>query len=110
MLRWITEYLPTSETRSGIERAADWPLDAWAFDVAADLGCGQRITAQDTVPFCLWIAAAQLRDFPEAMFRTARIGGDIDTNCAIVGGIVALAVGPQGIPGEWRTRRESLAW
>lgn len=31
-----------------------------------------------------------------------------DTNCAIVGGIVALAVGPQGIPDEWVKRREHL--
>lgn len=33
--------------------------------------------------------------------------GDADTNCAIVGGIVALSA-PGGIPAEWLARREPL--
>jgi len=32
----------------------------------------------------------------------------MDTTCAIVGGIVALAVGPEGIPADWLAARESL--
>jgi ADP-ribosylglycohydrolase len=35
-------------------------------------------------------------------------GGDIDTNCAIVGGIVAMRVGAGAIPAEWLRRREPL--
>lgn len=37
-----------------------------------------------------------------------RAGGDIDTNAAIVGGIVALAVGIDAIPKDWRKDREQL--
>jgi ADP-ribosylglycohydrolase len=37
--------------------------------------------------------------------------GDIDTNCAMVGGIVANYTGSDGIPAEWLRRREPLpAW
>jgi hypothetical protein len=46
--------------------------------------------------------------FEEAMWNTASIRGDIDTNCAIVGGIVALSVGREGVPDAWRQTRESL--
>jgi ADP-ribosylglycohydrolase len=34
-----------------------------------------------------------------------RARGDIDTNAAIVGGIVALATGADGIPKDWRADR-----
>jgi len=44
------------------------------------------------------------------MLTTARVGGDVDTTCAIVGSIVVLATGPEGIPDEWRRRREELKW
>jgi ADP-ribosylglycohydrolase len=36
------------------------------------------------------------------------VGGDVDTTCAMVGGIVVGAVGLDGIPAEWRTAREPL--
>jgi ADP-ribosylglycohydrolase len=36
------------------------------------------------------------------------VGGDIDTTCAIVGGIVVGAVGLAGIPADWRASREPL--
>jgi len=35
-------------------------------------------------------------------------GGDCDTNAAIVGGIVALSVGREGIPNDWLKAREPL--
>lgn len=34
--------------------------------------------------------------------------GDMDTNAAIVGGIVASFVGPSGLPVRWLRRREPL--
>ena len=43
------------------------------------------------------------------MWTTASALGDVDTTCAIVGGIVALAVGSEGIPAEWLARREPLS-
>ena len=36
------------------------------------------------------------------------LGGDVDTNCAIVGGIVALSVGWEKIPKEWLKQMEPL--
>lgn len=99
---------PHGETRDGILRAAEIPLEGWNHVAAGALGNGSRITAPDTVPFCLWCAAAHLDDFPEALWSAIRVGGDIDTNCAIIGGIVAMAVGKDGIPDEWIVCRESL--
>lgn len=57
--------------------------------VAAVLGCGRRTTAHDTVPFALWSAARSLGDYENAFWTTAQVGGDVDTTCAIVGGVVA---------------------
>ncbi len=68
------------------------------------------MTAQDTVAFSLWMAAAHLDDYCEAILTTGRVGGDVDTTCAIVGSIVSLAVGSKAIPDEWLRRRESLRW
>jgi len=62
------------------------------------------------VPFCLWIAARHLNDYAAAAWNTVRAGGDIDTTAAIVGGLVALAVGPTGIPADWLARREELQY
>jgi ADP-ribosylglycohydrolase len=109
MLPWIVSNLADSEVTAGIAKAAEIPLDAWAFDTANAVGCGDQVTAQDTVPFCLWMAAATMDDFAEAMWTTARIGGDIDTNCAIVGGIVAAAR-TKPLPAAWLSNREPLNW
>ncbi len=64
------------------------------------------MSAQDTVPFCLWSAAYRLDHFEEALWWTAKGGGDCDTTCAIVGGIVALSA--QAIPAAWLEQREAL--
>jgi ADP-ribosylglycohydrolase len=76
--------------------------------VAAELGNGSRVLASDTVPFAIWCAATHLGDFKDALWSTASVGGDVDTTCAMVGGIVAGAVGTTGIPDEWRASREPL--
>lgn len=72
------------------------------------LGNGSQVISEDTVPFCVWCAARHLDDYEEAMWQTVSALGDRDTTCAIVGGIVVLAVGIDGIPDEWRRSRESL--
>jgi ADP-ribosylglycohydrolase len=99
---------PASATRSGIERAAKLPFDVWEYHAAEQLGCGHNVRSDDTVPFCLWVAARHLDDFTEALWTAARVGGDADTTCAIIGGIVALAVGAEGLPRNWLARREEL--
>ncbi len=40
--------------------------------------------------------------------RIADFKGDCDTNAAIVGGIVALSVGREGIPADWLAAREPI--
>lgn len=108
LLHMAAQLTPGSDTQQGLLQAADIPLDEWEFHAVNALGNGSRVIAQDTVPFALWCAAAHLSDFTEAMWTAVRVGGDIDTNCAIIGGIVALAVGHEGLPAEWLRLRE--AW
>jgi ADP-ribosylglycohydrolase len=108
MLHMAMKLTPGGDTQQGIIRAADLPLDEWEFHAANALGNGESILAKDTVPFCLWCAAAHLDNFAEALWTAVRVGGDIDTNCAIIGGIVALAVGREGLPEKWFRFRERL--
>lgn len=104
----VIDVTPDSEVRDRLERAkrveGNWHLS----DVVALLGHGSRITAQDTVAFAIWVASYHLKDYEDALWLTVAAGGDIDTNCAIVGGIVGARVGRKGIPKEWLNRRERL--
>jgi ADP-ribosylglycohydrolase len=104
----ILPQIPASITRDTTQLARDLPEDAGIDEVVARIGNGRGISAQDTVPFVLWSAAHHLRDFEEAIWTTLSADGDVDTTCAMVGGIVALAVGPQGLPPAWREAREPL--
>ncbi|MGH7943046.1 MAG: ADP-ribosylglycohydrolase family protein [Limisphaerales bacterium] len=72
------------------------------------MGNGSLVTAPDTVPFCIWIAAHHPRHFVEAIGKTISAGGDCDTNAAIVGGIIALSAGRGSIPLEWLNARETI--
>jgi ADP-ribosylglycohydrolase len=104
----VLTYTPAGEVRNGIERAAAFTFDLSVESAVRELGNGSRISCQDTVPFCLWMAARYLDDYQSAVVRTIRACGDIDTNAAIVGGIVALAVQAEGIPPDWLADREGL--
>jgi ADP-ribosylglycohydrolase len=128
MFDTVLAHTPAGEVRQGIERAAaftfdlaveptvrllDYGMQTVPFDISIDklvreLGNGSRISCQDTVPFCLWMAARYLDNYESAIVQTVRAGGDIDTNAAIVGGIVALAVEADGIPSDWLADREEL--
>lgn len=101
----VLPFVPEGMTRRKTEEALDIPPDRF-FDAVRKLGTGHDVSAQDTVPFCLWIAAHHLHDFEGALWRTVKGLGDRDTTCAIVGGIVALSAG--SVPPEWLERRESL--
>jgi ADP-ribosylglycohydrolase len=94
--------------RDGIDRALELPDATTALEAALTIGNGSHATAQDTVPFALWSAARSLNSFEDALWETVNGGGDIDTNCAIVGGIVAMRTGSEAIPAEWLRRREAL--
>ncbi len=104
----VLRYVPASAVRNGIERGRDIAAGTAAEYVAIELGNGVFVSAQDTVPFALWCAAHNLNSYEEALWTTVRGLGDRDTNCAIVGGIVACATRAEAIPAEWRTSREAL--
>lgn len=110
MLDHVQVHTPDSAVRRGIEQAIDIPLDEWEFNAANALGNGSQIAAADTVPFCLWCAAAHLDSYEDALWAAVRVGGDIDTNAAIVGGMVAMSAGREGIPVEWLKAREGLVF
>jgi ADP-ribosylglycohydrolase len=98
-------YVPAGATRNRIAASLDIPAEEFDEAVRA-LGTGWEVSAQDTVPFCLWCAAHCRYDFEEAMWRTVAGMGDRDTTCAIVGGIVALS--SRQVPAAWIARREPL--
>jgi ADP-ribosylglycohydrolase len=109
LLEAVRAHTPESAVRDGIDRALELPTSTSALDAALTIGNGARGSAQDTVPFALWSAARSLHSYEDALWETVNGGGDIDTNCAIVGGIVATRAGAGSIPGEWLARREPLS-
>ncbi|GAA3127369.1 ADP-ribosylglycohydrolase family protein [Streptomyces rectiviolaceus] len=107
LLDGVIDLVPRSAVGAGLRRARDMLDYGDAATVAAVLGCGRRTTAHDTVPFALWSAARGLGAYERAIWSTAQVGGDMDTTCAIVGGVVASGEG--GAPSdEWLERTEAL--
>ena len=104
----VIEYTPEGPTRSGLVKARALDFGEDVVTAARALGNGGQVISSDTVPLAVWCAARHLDDFEQAMWTTVSAWGDIDTNCAIVGSIVAVAVGLEGIPQEWRVAREPL--
>jgi ADP-ribosylglycohydrolase len=99
---------PASEVASLIGRALDFRPETTVRAAADMLGSGQKVTSQDTVPFVIWVAAGSLDNYEAALCRTVCGLGDVDTTCAMVGGIVAMYTGGEAIPSEWRRNRERL--
>jgi ADP-ribosylglycohydrolase len=108
---WLTavrDAVPPGYTRDAIAEALAVSPEASVLDAARTLGNGSGVTAPDTVPLCLWVAARRGDAFADALWDTVSALGDRDTTCAIVGGIVALKSGRDGIPPAWLDAREAL--
>ena len=103
----VLEFTAEGEVRRRLVRAREME-GATAQEVASELGNGAEISAQDTVPFCVWNACRCLEDYREAILSTVEVGGDCDTNAAIVGGIVSGYSGRACIPDEWLRVRGEL--
>lgn len=101
--------MPECMTTTNLKQAAVLPASCDLNDVVRTLGNGSRIVAWDTAPFCLWVAFNRLDHYQEALWTCVRAGGDIDTTCAIVGGIVSLFAGHDGIPMQWKQASESFS-
>ncbi len=108
LLTAVLERTPLGLTRDRIAYVGDLPAETSAEEVGRFVGNGSRVTSADTVPFTVWVADRYLHDYPGALWAAVSAGGDVDTTCAIVGGIVALATGSNSIPSEWMEAREEL--
>ncbi|ROR45754.1 ADP-ribosylglycohydrolase family protein [Kitasatospora cineracea] len=108
LLHEVAARTPAGAIRAGVTAAADLPAGTEPRRAADLLGNGQRIRASDTVPFALWSAAHHLDDLAGALWTTAEGLGDVDTTCAITGGVVAARTGLSGVPAAWLERRETL--
>lgn len=102
LLGGVLDHLEDSFVRKGITKARKI---GDVEEAAYVLGNGSRVTAQDTVPFALWVAANHLDDYRAAITACVKAGGDVDTTAAIAGGIVAART---GVPGDWLAEREPL--
>ncbi|XUL91073.1 ADP-ribosylglycohydrolase family protein [Streptomyces galilaeus] len=107
-LEAVAARTPESTVREGLLRAVDVPFATEPWQASDVLGNGQRIRADDTVPFAVWSAARHPDDLTSALWTTAEGFGDVDTTCAITGGIVAARAGLDGVPQDWLRRREPL--
>ncbi len=104
----VLRLTPESEVRRKIQLAREIPAGVTSAVAAQMLGNGSQVSAADTVPFCVWVSAHYRNNFVDALAQAISVGGDCDTNAAIVGGIVALSAGREQIPTEWLAQREPL--
>ena len=105
LLPQVGAHTPDGWIRDGLRRAT---RVREVSEAAYELGTGARAMARDTVPFAVWVADRFLDDYPAAIAACVAGGGDVDTTCAIAGGIVAAYTGLDGIPPEWLSAREPL--
>lgn len=104
----VIEHTPEGKVLGGLHRARALARQDSVELAAYQLGNGSQVTAYDTVPFVIWSAARRLDDYEDAIWRTIEGGGDVDTTCAMVGGIVASRVGIERLPVHWLEQREGL--
>ncbi|NLL05888.1 MAG: ADP-ribosylglycohydrolase family protein [Clostridiaceae bacterium] len=76
--------------------------------VVSVLRNGSRIISRDTVPLAIWCIAHCKDNYEEALWKTVSALGDRDTTCAIVGSVVALNTGIEGIQSYWIKSTESV--
>jgi ADP-ribosylglycohydrolase len=106
----VLSHMPQSVVRYELEKAQQLP-DAGNItidEVVEELGNGEDVTAQDTVPFVIWCAAQYLDNYEEALWLTVSGLGDRDTTCAMVGGIVAMSAPQSTLPDFWRESCEAV--
>lgn len=107
-LEQVAKQTPESDTKNKILKSLTLPKSYRIETITHALGNGHQMLAQDTVPLALWCAAHHFDDFADALWKTVSALGDRDTTCAMVGGIVALRVGWEGIPSTWLTATEPI--
>ena len=102
--RDMLAFTPDSDVKRGIEKASKLPLDTPLSKLIEVLGNGTHVTCQDTVPLCVFLTIKALSSYPinemyeKVIIETCKCFGDVDTNCAIVGGMVGVISSP---PQKW---------
>lgn len=92
---------PESDTKYAIRKALQIPKNSNIDFAISVLGNGSRVIAPDTVPIAIWCIAHYKDNYEEALWKMVSALGDRDTTCAIVGSVVALNTGIEGIPANW---------
>lgn len=104
LLETVRGSLYTGQVYDGLSKAIDLPFDTPIGKAIEILGNGTHVTCQDTVPLCCWLMAKALTLYPieemyeKSIIETSMAFGDVDTNCAIVGGVVGIISPP---PQKW---------
>ncbi len=104
----VLPYVPASAVHRGIIRAWGLAPETPVGRAVAALGNGSHRSAQDTVPFVFWCAGESLNSYEDALWLAASGGGDVDSICAMVGGLTTMFAGAGSIPAVWLKRRERL--
>ncbi|MFC5907818.1 ADP-ribosylglycohydrolase family protein [Streptacidiphilus monticola] len=102
------EFTPASRVGDGIREALDLAGEPHPELAAHRLGNGRLVSAVDTVPFALWCAALHPDDYLGALWSAASVGGDVDTTCAVIGGVLGARLGRSGIPARLLQLTEPL--
>jgi ADP-ribosylglycohydrolase len=106
----VLQNAPDGETRRGILASREVSFDTPPITAAGILGSGALVSSQDTVPFVIWCVARHFdHGFEEAIWNTLSGLGDLDTTCAMVGGILSLRSEGQALPTAWMEAREPLS-
>lgn len=106
LLDVVHRWVPDGTVRQRIAAARRLPEELSPAEGAHRLGSGTR--ADESVVFSLWCASRFGATFEEALWAALAGDGDRDTNCAIVGAVVALSHGAGGVPPKWLRCREAL--
>lgn len=109
-LRSVADLTPEGPIKSGILRAASM-LGSDPRHAGEILGLGQRIAAEDTVPFALWCVAEREGHFESSLRLALSVclsqpDSDRDTIGAIVGGVSAVT--GRGWEAAWASSLEAL--
>lgn len=100
----LLEDVPRGQVWDGIKKASELPFDTPLTKLMEVLGNGTYVTCQDTVPLCVFLTIRALCQYKveemyeKVIIETCMCFGDVDTNCAIVGGMIGIISAP---PERW---------
>ena len=100
----LLDIVPKGQVWNGIKKASQLSLDTPLGKLIEILGNGTHVTCQDTVPLCVFLTIRALTQYKteemyeKVIIEACKCFGDVDTNCAIIGGMVGI-ISP--VPEKW---------